>query len=58
MRQFTNTLRLTITPEMFRQIKSLKSMNINTSKFMRISIQKELDRIKRGKGLRYDYVLI
>ena len=57
MRQFTETVRITITPEMKCQIKYLKKLSINPTKFMRIAIQKELDGIKSGKGVRYNYVL-
>ena len=57
MRQFTKTVRLPISPEMEQQIKSLKRLSINPTKFMRIAIQKELDKVNHGKGIRYDYVL-
>lgn len=57
MRQFTKTVRLPITPEMLGQLKTLKRLSINPTKFMRIAIQKELDKVKTSKGLRYNYVL-
>lgn len=57
MRQYPNTVRITISDEMQCQLKTLKRLNINPTKFMRIAIQKELDRVKTGKGLRYDYIL-
>jgi len=57
MRQFTKTVRLPITPEMQDQLKTLKRLSINPTKFMRIAIQKELDKVDRSKGIRYDYIL-
>ena len=57
MRQYPNTVRITISDEMQCQLKTLKRLNINPTKFMMIAIQKELDRVKTGKGLRYDYIL-
>jgi predicted DNA-binding protein len=58
MQQFTKTIRLRITPEMGQSLKALKRVGINPTKFMRISIQKELDKICPQKGLRYEYILI
>lgn len=57
MQQFTKTIRLRVTPEMQNQLKTLKRLNINPTKFMRIAIQKELDKVDFGRGIRYDYVL-
>ena len=57
MRQFTKTVRITITPEMANQLKSIKRLSINPTKFMRIAIQKELDKLSYGNGVRYNYVL-
>ena len=56
MRQFTKTVRLAISPQMQDQLRTLKRLNINPTKFMRIAIQKELDKVDRRNGMRYDYV--